>query len=144
MLKEGEPCLVCVYPCKYFANIYFLAAYAAALVAILLIGSWPVDKFGRKPALWAVQVFMMIAAIIEIVATNWKHWLVAKILNVGTKLRRRSICNSVTPADPSMQGFSVGLNHMTATTYISEIAPTRARGAALGLYQLFVSQHYIN
>lgn len=27
---------------------------------------------------------MMIAAIIEIVATNWKHWLVAKILNVGT------------------------------------------------------------
>ncbi|CAG9984749.1 unnamed protein product [Clonostachys byssicola] len=91
------------------------AAYAAALVAILLIGSWPVDRFGRKPALWAVQVFMIIAAIIEIVATNWKHWLVAKILN----------------------GFSVGLNHMTATTYISEIAPTRARGAALGLYQLF-------
>lgn len=28
---------------------------------------------------------------------------------------------------------------MTATTYISEIAPTRARGAALGFYQLFVS-----
>lgn len=27
---------------------------------------------------------------------------------------------------------------MTATTYISEIAPTRARGAALGFYQLFV------
>jgi hypothetical protein len=28
---------------------------------------------------------------------------------------------------------------MTATSYISEIAPTRARGAALGFYQLFVS-----
>jgi hypothetical protein len=27
---------------------------------------------------------------------------------------------------------------MTATTYIAEIAPTRARGAALGFYQLFV------
>lgn len=58
------------------------AAYAAALIVILLVGSWPVDKLGRKPALWAVQVFMIIAAIIEIFATNWKHWLAAKILNV--------------------------------------------------------------
>lgn len=38
------------------------------------------------------------------------------------------------------QGFSVGCNQMAATTYISEIAPTRARGAALGFYQLFVSK----
>lgn len=33
--------------------------------------------------------------------------------------------------------MSVGCNVLSATTYISEIAPTRARGAALGLYQLF-------
>lgn len=33
--------------------------------------------------------------------------------------------------------MSVGCNALSATTYISEIAPTRVRGAALGLYQLF-------
>lgn len=33
--------------------------------------------------------------------------------------------------------MSVGCNALSATTYISEIAPTRTRGAALGLYQLF-------
>ncbi|OAA66499.1 Sugar/inositol transporter [Niveomyces insectorum RCEF 264] len=89
--------------------------YSGALVAVLLVGNWPIDRFGRKPALWAVQIFMIIAALIEVFATNWKHWLVAKIFN----------------------GFSVGCNQMAATTYISEIAPTRARGAALGFYQLF-------
>ncbi|KAL1852832.1 hypothetical protein VTK73DRAFT_9124 [Phialemonium thermophilum] len=91
------------------------AVYAASVVAVLLIGNWPVDYFGRRPVLWAVQIFMIIAAIIEAFATNWTHWVAAKIMN----------------------GFSVGFNQMTATTYISEIAPTRARGAALGFYQLF-------
>lgn len=62
-----------------------LAVYAAALVAILLVGNWPVDRFGRKPALWAVQVFMIVAAIIEMFATNWTHWLAAKLLNVSTR-----------------------------------------------------------
>ncbi|KAL1907773.1 hypothetical protein Sste5344_006400 [Sporothrix stenoceras] len=89
--------------------------YAGSLVVILLVGNWPIDRFGRKPALWAVQIFMIIAALIECFATNWTHWLAAKIMN----------------------GFSVGCNQMAATTYISEIAPTRARGAALGFYQLF-------
>ncbi|CAK7243333.1 MAG: hypothetical protein STHCBS139747_004851 [Sporothrix thermara] len=89
--------------------------YAGALVVILLVGNWPIDYFGRKPALWAVQIFMIIAALIECFATDWTHWLAAKIMN----------------------GFSVGCNQMAATTYISEIAPTRARGAALGFYQLF-------
>lgn len=76
----------------------------------------------------AVQVFMLIAAIIEMFATNWTHWLAAKVLNVST--------GHANSAD--VQGLSVGCNQMTATTYIAEIAPTRARGAALGFYQLFV------
>jgi hypothetical protein len=33
----------------------------------------------------AVQVFMLIAAIIEMFATNWTHWLAAKVLNVSHK-----------------------------------------------------------
>jgi SP family general alpha glucoside:H+ symporter-like MFS transporter len=60
------------------------------LVVILLVGNWPLDRFGRKPMLWAVQIFMIIAAIIECFATNWTHWLAAKIMNVcgGSYLRR--------------------------------------------------------
>lgn len=57
--------------------------YAGSLVVILLIGNWPIDRFGRKPALWAVQIFMIIAALIECFATNWTHWLAAKIMNVS-------------------------------------------------------------
>lgn len=97
------------------------------------------DRFGRKPALWMVQVFMIIAAIIEIFATSWKHWLAAKVLNVSSKAVMIDISHQLYVLTYSNKGLSVGLNHMTATTYISEIAPTRARGAALGLYQLFVS-----
>ena len=57
--------------------------YAGALVVILLVGNWPIDYFGRKPALWAVQIFMIIAALIECFATDWTHWLAAKIMNVS-------------------------------------------------------------
>lgn len=78
----------------------------------------------------ATQVFMLIALLIEMWATNWTHWIAAKILNVSWQPTQTTL----TP-----QGLSVGCNQMTATSYISEIAPTRARGAALGFYQLFVS-----
>jgi hypothetical protein len=75
--------------------MYRPGVYAGALVLVLLVGNWPVDRYGRKPALWAVQVFMIIAAIIEVFATNWTHWLAAKILNVRNSLSaRRSARNS--------------------------------------------------
>lgn len=66
----------------------YTGVYAGALVVVLLVGNWPVDRFGRKPALWAVQIFMIIAAIIEIFATKWTHWLAAKILNVSNSNMR--------------------------------------------------------
>jgi hypothetical protein len=34
----------------------------------------------------------------------------------------------------------VGLNQSTLAAYISELAPTRARGALLGIYQFWVSE----
>lgn len=37
------------------------------------------------------------------------------------------------------QGLSVGLAQATVQSYVSEIAPTRARGFLLAVYQLFVS-----
>ena len=56
--------------------------YAASVVCILLVGSYPIDRFGRKPMLIATQVFMLIACLIEMWATNWTHWIAAKVLNV--------------------------------------------------------------
>lgn len=74
----------------------YAGVYAGALVVVLLVGNWPVDRFGRKPALWAVQVFMIIAALIELFATNWKHWLVAKILNVIALLTKDKSISQLT------------------------------------------------
>lgn len=116
----------------YVLNPQHVAAwggvYTGAQVLVLIFGSWPLDHLGRKPMLIMTQVFMLIACLIEMFATNWTHWLAAKILNV---------CHSYTWL--MAQGLSVGCNQMAATVYLSEIAPTQVRGAALGLYQLAVS-----
>jgi SP family general alpha glucoside:H+ symporter-like MFS transporter len=61
----------------------FSGVYAASVVCILLVGSYPIDRFGRKPMLIATQVFMLIACLIEMWATNWTHWIAAKVLNVS-------------------------------------------------------------
>jgi hypothetical protein len=37
------------------------------------------------------------------------------------------------------QGLSVGLNQAVCSSYVSELAPTNARGALLACYQLWVS-----
>lgn len=34
----------------------------------------------------ATQVFMLIACLIEMWATNWTHWIAAKVLNVSRLL----------------------------------------------------------
>jgi MFS family permease len=65
--------------------------YTGAQVLILLIGHWPIDKFGRKKMLILTQVFMFIACLIEMFATNWTHWVAAKILNVNALYRTQLI-----------------------------------------------------
>jgi MFS family permease len=37
-----------------------------------------------------------------------------------------------------LQGLSVGLNQAVCSSYVSELAPTNARGALLACYQLWV------
>jgi len=36
----------------------------------------------------ATQVFMLIACLIEMWATNWTHWIAAKVLNVSAESER--------------------------------------------------------
>jgi hypothetical protein len=56
-----------------------------AQILVLIICAWfpPHDRFGRKPVLFAVQAFMMIACIIEMFAKSWGVWALAKAFNVS-------------------------------------------------------------
>lgn len=68
--------------------------------------------------------------------TDWRMWGAAKLFDVrhlplGPAGRTGSTDIS--------QGFSIGFNQATLSTYISELAPTNARGSLLAMYQLWVS-----
>jgi len=56
----------------------------AAQMVVLIVCAWypPHDRFGRKPVLFSVQVFMSIACLIEMFAKSWGVWAVAKVFNV--------------------------------------------------------------
>jgi len=43
----------------------------------------------------ATQVFMLIACLIEMFATNWTHWIAAKVLNVRSLHWIRLILGSI-------------------------------------------------
>lgn len=47
------------------------------------IGSYPSDKLGRRWMILTVQVIMVGACILEQLATNWTHWLGARLLDVS-------------------------------------------------------------
>jgi SP family general alpha glucoside:H+ symporter-like MFS transporter len=90
-------------------------------ILVLFLGTWPADKFGRKPMILLIQVFMAIACLIEMFATHWTHWLAAKMMNVSR------YCPGIYRARLIPQGFSVGINQAMLMTYISEIAPSQGR-----------------
>ena len=82
----------------YKLNAHYVAnwggIYAGAFIFALLIGHWPVEKFGRKPVLWLVQLLMLVAALVEMFAKNWKIWAIAKVLNVRCHSVSRDHCSS--------------------------------------------------
>ncbi|RSH84102.1 hypothetical protein EHS25_005347 [Saitozyma podzolica] len=91
------------------------AAYTAGYIVILLAGNWPIDYFGRKFCLLWVQLLMVVACLQQMFANNWQLWLASKLFD----------------------GLSVGLNQAVCSSYVSELAPTNARGALLACYQLW-------
>ncbi|WVW85797.1 hypothetical protein I302_107835 [Kwoniella bestiolae CBS 10118] len=70
------------------------------------------DRFGRKAVMWGLSFFLIIAAVLEIVAKDWRVYAVAKFL-----------C-----------GIATGWIQSGLTVYIAEVAPVRARGAVLAAY----------
>ncbi|ORY89818.1 and other transporter-domain-containing protein [Leucosporidium creatinivorum] len=87
---------------------------SAASIVSLVLGGYPSDRFGRKSMMALLTILLVAAGAVEVTATSWKAWCGAKTLT----------------------GLSIGLAQGSVATYVSEVAPTRIRGALLGLYSL--------
>ena len=78
-----------------------------------LFGSFPADKFGRKPALIGVGVLYLVSAIGSALAPEVNSFMVFRF----------------------MGGVGVGASSVAAPMYISEIAPPDKRGRLASLFQ---------
>jgi hypothetical protein len=81
------------------------------------LGTWPSDRFGRKPMILAIQIVLACGTILEMFSTTWAHWVGAR----------------------TIEGFGNGLNISVTSVYIAELAPTDGRGALIAFYAVWVS-----
>ncbi|KAH7119243.1 general substrate transporter [Dactylonectria macrodidyma] len=72
-------------------------------------------RFGRKVAMFTYWFILAISVAIECVAKDWKVWSVSKVFG----------------------GIGVGCMQATIPAYITEVAPTRSRGAFLMCFALW-------
>ncbi|KAF9889038.1 hypothetical protein FE257_008015 [Aspergillus nanangensis] len=73
------------------------------------------EAFGRKIALYIIWVTLCVSIFIESFATQWDHWLAAKLFS----------------------GMGVGMLQSTMPLYLSEIAPTQLRGFFINAYSFW-------
>jgi MFS transporter, SP family, arabinose:H+ symporter len=91
-------------------------AMASALYGTIvgsLLGSWPTDRFGRKPTLFAIGILYVISAVGCGYAGNVEWFIGARFIG----------------------GLGIGASTVAAPLYISEIAPPAYRGRLAGLFQ---------
>lgn len=88
-----------------------IALYGTVMGA--LFGSYPADKFGRKPALIGVGLLYLVSAIGSAIAPEVHSFMVFRFLG----------------------GIGVGASSVAAPMYISEIAPPDKRGRLASLFQ---------
>jgi len=88
-----------------------IALYGTVLGA--LTGSFPADKFGRKPALIGVGILYLVSAIGSALAPEVNSFMLFRFLG----------------------GVGVGASSVAAPMYISEIAPPDKRGRLASLFQ---------
>jgi sugar porter (SP) family MFS transporter len=87
------------------------ALYGTVLGA--LTGSWPADRFGRKPTLVWVGVLYTVSAVWSGLAWDATSLTVARFIG----------------------GLGIGISTVTAPMYIAEISPPAYRGRLTGLFQ---------
>src|SRR5436190_20420237 len=78
-----------------------------------LLGSWPADRFGRRPTLLPVGALFLVSALASALATNVELFIVARFIG----------------------GVGIGISTVAAPLYISEIAPPDRRGRLAALFQ---------
>lgn len=91
-------------------------AMGAALYGTVLgslIGSWPADRFGRRPTLLAIGVLFLISAVGCAFAPNVALFIAARFIG----------------------GVGIGISTVAAPLYISEIAPPAQRGRLAAMFQ---------
>jgi len=91
-------------------------AMGAALYGTVLgslTGSWPADRFGRRPTLFAVGILFLASAVASALAPNVAVFIVARFVG----------------------GIGIGISTVAAPLYISEIAPPAQRGRLAAMFQ---------
>jgi MFS transporter, SP family, arabinose:H+ symporter len=97
------------------AGMHGIAMGAALYGTVLgsLVGSWPCDRFGRRPTLLAVGVLFLLSAIGCAFAPNAPVFIAARFVG----------------------GLGIGISTVAAPMYISEIAPPEQRGRLAAMFQ---------
>jgi len=90
-----------------------MGAVLYGTVAGSLIGSWPADRFGRRPTLLAIGVLFLLSALGCALAPNVGVFIAARLIG----------------------GIGIGISTVAAPLYISEIAPAAQRGRLAAMFQ---------
>src|SRR6202008_4341254 len=91
-------------------------AMGAALYGTVLgslLGSWPADRFGRRPTLLAVGALFLLSALASALAPNVSLFILARFIG----------------------GVGIGVRTLAATHHNSEIAPPDRRGRLAAMFQ---------
>ena len=91
-------------------------AMGAALYGTVLgslTGSWPADRFGRRPTLLAIGVLFLVSALGSAIAPSVAVFIAARFIG----------------------GIGIGISTVAAPLYISEIAPPAQRGRLAAMFQ---------
>jgi SP family general alpha glucoside:H+ symporter-like MFS transporter len=72
------------------------------------------NRFGRKPAMYAIWIVLVVSIAIETVTSTYWHWLIAKLF----------------------AGVGVGCIQATLPVYIGEHSPNQLRGFLINAYTL--------
>ena len=78
-----------------------------------LVGSWPTDRFGRRPTLIWIGILYFVSAVWSGLATDVYSFMIARFIG----------------------GVGVGISTVAAPMFISEIAPASSRGRLAGMFQ---------
>jgi MFS transporter, SP family, arabinose:H+ symporter len=97
------------------AAVHGIAMASALYGTVLgsLLGSWPTDRYGRKPTLTAIGILYLISAVGSAYAWDVYSFIGARFVG----------------------GIGIGISTVVAPLYISEISPPAYRGRLAGMFQ---------